>query len=171
MKKIIKICAGASALIAGCGVFAAKPVINNVNAIETIPSNEVVQVNNAQGQFAFKTVNMPKIVDADKEEKLFIPYPSVSDDTYTIKINVKDGNNVYSYTVGESVTEADPFSLETTGVNFKYYRNTTYKVYFTAEKDGKIFSSSIYDVNVQGIKYSYDIKDISTRIPTIAGLS
>ena len=169
MKKIIKICAGASALIAGCGAFAAKPVIENVNAIETIPGGEVVQVTNAQGHFAFKAIQMPKSIDADETEKLFIPYPSVSDDTYTIKINVKDGNNVYTYVVGDAEDTNAPFELVTNGVNFKYYRDTTYKVYFTAEKDGKIFSSSIYNVDVHGVDYKYDITDIKTRIPSIAG--
>jgi len=181
MKKIIKICAGASALIAGCGVFAAKPVINTANAIETIPGAEVVKVNNAQGEFVFKAIKMPKTVNADKKDNLYIPYPSVSDDTYTIKVNVKDGSNVYTHTIGEVLgagvdtpftvvkTGEEPNIVET-GVNFSYYRNTTYKVYFTAEKDGKIFSSSIYDVNVQGVKYSYDVENIATRIPTIAGV-
>ena len=181
MKKIIKICAGASALIAGCGAFAAKPVINTANAIETIPSAEVTKITNAQGEFAFKAINMPKTVNADVSEKLFIPYPSVSDSSYTIKVNVKDGNNVYTHTIGEAVpageetpfevvkTGEDPDIVET-GVNFSYYRNTTYKVYFTAEKDGKIYQSSIYDVNVEGVKYSYDVANIATKIPTIAGV-
>lgn len=174
MKKIIKICAGASALVAGCGLFATKPVVDVANAIETIPAGELVNVTNTQGDFAFKTIKMPKSVNAEEKENFFIPYPSVSDDSYTIKVNVKDGNNVYTHTIGATVEPGveTPFTVVTgdKGVNFSYYRNTTYKVYFTAEKDSKVFSSSIYSVNVVGVKYSYDVENIATRIPTIAGL-
>lgn len=172
MKKIIKICAGASALIAGCGVFAAKPVINEVKALETIDGTVVTAESiKAQGRFAFEAINMPKTVNADASEKLFIPYPSVSDTSYTIKVNVKDGNNVYTHTVDQTIGQDEPFAAATGGVNFNYYRNTTYKVYFTAEKDGKIFKSSIYNVDVNGVKYSYDVENIATKIPTIAGVN
>lgn len=169
MKKIIKICAGASALVAGCGMFASKPVINTANAVTTIPSGEIVNVTNTQGDFTFKAINLPKTVNAENDDIFFIPNPSVSEATgYTIKINVKEGKNVYSHVVDGEVSA--PFATATNGVNFSYYRNTTYDVYYTAEKDGKIFSSSVYSVNVEGVEYSYDISDISTVIPSVAGL-
>ena len=170
MKKIIKICAGASALVAGCGMFATKPVINTANAISTIPSGEIVNVANTQGDFTFKAINLPKTVNAENNDIFFIPNPTVSEATgYTIKINVKEGKNLYSHVVDGEVSA--PFVAATNGVNFNYYRNTTYDVYYTAEKDGKIFSSSIYNVNVEGVKYSYDISDISTVIPSVAGVN
>ena len=175
MKKIIKICAGASALIAGCGMFATKPVVNVANAAELGTVSSVNTYTSTQNNFTFTSVSLPKTVNAEAKESFYIPYPTVSDSSYTVKINVKDGSNLYTHTKGETVEQGTetPFTVNEgkTGVNFSYYRNTTYKVYFTAEKDGKKYSSSVYNVNVVGVKYSYDIENISTVIPTVAGVN
>lgn len=171
MKKIIKLCACASALVAGCGMLATKPNVEKVNAINSTEVSNFVAAN-TNGSFEFSAVNMPKKVDASKSEPFFIPTPSYTSAAgYKVKINVREGKtgNVYSYEVGS--TAVDPFASGTGGVNFKYFRNATYEVYFTAENTDakKIYSSSIYEVKVSGVDYSFDL-DIKSAIPTIANV-
>lgn len=168
MKKLLKLFICALTLVAGIGMAVANPAINVVNAIETISA---IAVTNSKGSFGFTVKGMPTEVDGQDDsnkENFFIPFPSVSDDTATVKVNVKNGKVTHSYTIGEADTSKFVKKADNSGVYFKYTANTTYNVYFTAEKDGKTYSTSVYEVKVKGTRYSFDSASV-TSLPTYAG--
>lgn len=168
MKKLLKLFICALTLVAGIGMAVANPAINVVNAIETISA---IAVTNSKGTFGFTVKSMPTEVDGENDtakENFFIPFPSVSDDTATIKVNVKDGKVSHSYTIGGADTEKFVKKADNSGVYFKYTANTTYTVYFTAEKGDMSYSTSMYEVKVKGTKYSFDLDSVNS-LPTIAG--
>lgn len=170
MKKLLKLFICALTLVAGIGMAVANPAINVVNAIETISA---ITVANAKGTFSFTVKAMPTEVDGQEDNgkvNFFIPFPSISDDTATVKVNVKDGKASYSYTIGDADTSKFVKKSDGSGVYFKYTANTTYTVYFTAEKDGMTYSTSMYEVKVKGTKYSFDLDSVSS-LPAIAGVN
>lgn len=165
MKKFLKLFICLLTLVVGIGLAVANPAINVVNAIEQLASS--LSITNSKGEFAFQAVNMPSKVNADNGEKFFIPFPTVSDETATIKINVKAGKTVYSYTIGATSQDNELFEEVTGGVNFKYTASVTYSVYFTAEKEGKTYASSMYNVDVKGVAYTLDTENVA--IPDYIG--
>ncbi|MBQ8430429.1 MAG: hypothetical protein IJX26_00570 [Clostridia bacterium] len=172
MKKFLKLLVCVFSVMIGCGMALANPAINVVSAIEAI--NDAISVTNAAGSFAFKAVKMPTSVDAETDTEktgFFIPVPAVSNTSAEVKINVSDGKNTYTHEVNEADTAY--FKAATvnsvSGFYFKYNASTTYDVYFTAEIGGAIYSSSIYEVKVNGVSYSFNTEN-SKVIPSIAGL-
>ena len=170
MKKLLRLFICMLTLLAGAGMAVANPAINVVNAIETITG---ISVTNAKGSFSFSVDKMVTEVNAEEDTDkvgFFIPFPSVSNDTADIKVNVNDGKVTHTYAIGDSDTVKFVKKTDNSGVYFKYNASANYSVYFTAELDGLTYSSSIYSVKVTGVSYSFNV-DSANAIPSIAGVS
>jgi len=172
MKKFLKIFICALTFVMGFGVALANPTINIVNAISSTLASTPISVGNAKGSFAFDAVQMPSAVNAEEDaekQDFLIPVPGVSDSDYTIGIVVKNSKNTFNFTVGGEDTAYFVKNGET-GVYFKYNASSTYEVYYTATKDDVTFTSSIYEVKVTGVSYSFDSVK-GNILPSIAGVS
>lgn len=175
MKKILNLFICMLTVVLGFGMALANPAINVVQAIEAINTT----IANSRGTVVFGSIKMPTSVDAklDTEKTgFFIPYPSVSDLSAVVKINVTDGKNTFTFTVGDGNTNYFKTASETlssgvtkTGVYFQYNTGTTYNVYYTAKVEDKEYSSSIYEVKVTNVAHTLDLTDLN-YVPETVGV-